>query len=398
MPGAIGTPDGCTDDKFALLTEDNCPMKYNPDQSDDDCDGDSVSKEIDVDDDDDGLIEIHYLEDLDYVRYNLAGTSYKTSATASGNTSGLPAGGLNGYELARSLDFNEPTSYRSGVVNTNWTTGMGWEPIGDESNPFNAIFNGNGKQIKNLMINRNTVYIGLFGYIASDSLVHALGLVNAQVGYKGRSFSAVGALAGRSDGTIVAANAVGGMATGNADIDSIETIGGLVGENSGMIIASYATGDINGFDGSDVLGGLVGCNNKTIVASYAMGDVIGGVGERNDWVGGLVGQNGNCFDPFVSAMVVATYATGNTNGSMGIGNKVGGLMGRNLDTFTASYATGFVDSGSNRNNNLGADGLVGENVVSTNGEFNASIRQAMVLVMYYSGTDAVVTDIEGFDI
>ena len=33
----------------------------------------------------------------------------------------------NGYELARSLDFNDAGSYASGQVNTNWTRGAGFD-------------------------------------------------------------------------------------------------------------------------------------------------------------------------------------------------------------------------------------------------------------------------------
>ena len=45
-----------------------------------DADGDRVANDVDVDDDNDGLIEINFLEDLDYVRHDLAGTSYDDEA------------------------------------------------------------------------------------------------------------------------------------------------------------------------------------------------------------------------------------------------------------------------------------------------------------------------------
>ena len=76
-----------------------------------DIDNDGILNLFDVDDDNDGLIEINTLDELDNIRHNLAGTSYKTSAADPGNMNGAPAGGLNGYELARDLDFNDPTSY-----------------------------------------------------------------------------------------------------------------------------------------------------------------------------------------------------------------------------------------------------------------------------------------------
>ena len=45
---------------------------------------------------------------------------------------GAPGSGLKGYELVRGLDFNDPASYASGMVNTDWTMESGWLPIGDK--------------------------------------------------------------------------------------------------------------------------------------------------------------------------------------------------------------------------------------------------------------------------
>ena len=92
----------------------------------DDTDGDTFPDIVDVDDDNDGLIEIHFLEDLDNMRHDLAGTSYKTNAGDSGSTAGAPSTRLKGYELARSLDFQDDESYADTAANkNNWTTGEG---------------------------------------------------------------------------------------------------------------------------------------------------------------------------------------------------------------------------------------------------------------------------------
>ena len=92
--------------------------------------------DLDVDDDNDGLIEIHNLDMFNHIRYNLAGTSYKTGTDATDNRMGAPEaatknctratmdGGkslyLCGYELTRDLDFAEGASYASGSVNNDW--------------------------------------------------------------------------------------------------------------------------------------------------------------------------------------------------------------------------------------------------------------------------------------
>ena len=58
---------------------------------------DRISLGVDVDRNDNGLIEIDSQLDLHYMRYNLKGTSYKTSSTTSvGNSFGLSRQGLQG--------------------------------------------------------------------------------------------------------------------------------------------------------------------------------------------------------------------------------------------------------------------------------------------------------------
>ena len=357
-----------------------------------DDDNDGVFNSIDVDDDNDGLIEINFLEDLDFVRHNLAGTSYDDEADDGlgneGATDGAPTGttgtacdgittttNLCGYELARSLDFDEAASYRSGRVNAAWTGGAGWTPIGS----LEAIFEGNGHTIADLRVARGDTIIfgdisvgrsGLFSSIGGDGVVRRLTLRNAQVSYTGSAISVinVGSLAGSSSGTIMAVSVIGGTVSGG-DGDG-DTVGGLVGVNStggvfrggfiveviGTITDSYASGAINGGDGdSDSVGGLVGDNfGGTITASYATGRVDGGDGGEDE-VGGLVGSN------YGDGTITASYATGDVDGGDGSFNDVGGLVGWNFEegTITASYATGDVDGGDGSFNDVG--GLVGQN-------------------------------------
>ena len=120
----------------------------------------TVAQSADYDTDDDGLIEISNLEQLDAIRYDTNGDD---AADIAGNRSvyarlfsgishmtGCPSGGCKGYELTRSLDFDDTSSYASGAVNSHWTTGSGWYPV-DECN---AIFEGNGYTISNLLSKR----------------------------------------------------------------------------------------------------------------------------------------------------------------------------------------------------------------------------------------------------
>ena len=135
----------------------------------------------DIDRDDDGLIEICDIEGLNAIRYQLDGTGYRTSTDTTKITTGCKAGGCNGYELVRDLDFNDDASYSSTANKVIYTVDdyedsadSGWQPIGyytddgDDDNDyqlFNSLFEGNGHTISNLMINRSDAdyAVGLFG-------------------------------------------------------------------------------------------------------------------------------------------------------------------------------------------------------------------------------------------
>ena len=284
----------------------------------------------DIDQDNDGLIEICDLEGLNAIRYQLNGTGYKASAEATTITTGCADGGCKGYELMTDLDFWDDASYSSTSNKIIWTTGAGWEPIGyyknySDKKLFNAIFEGNSHTISNLMINRpNTNSVGLFGYIKSDSGVTDIGLLNINikgnddVGGLAGTGDYVGGLVGYNRGSVTNSYATGSVA-GTGDY-----VGGLVGRNRGSVTNSYATGTVTG---NDWVGGLVGYNNEgDITNSYATGTVTG-----NDGVGGLVGVN--------SGYVTNSYATGAVTGT---GYNTGGLVGLNGGSVTNSYATGTV--------------------------------------------------------
>ena len=304
-----------------------------------DADRDGVADAVDVDDDNDGLIEIRNLDMLANVHNNLAGTSYDDTddratpdtgtddfydcddetPTSKGSFCGAPktltgtacpsgstdvdphatnTAYLCGYELASNLDFADDDSYA-----TDSTNKVAWRP--NNSNPdnatnagfpgiasadgtgsFSAIFEGNGLYIRHLYMRSNAAYVGFFRRNTKN--IKNLGLLKANV-YSTNS-------------TIV---------------------GALVGSNteSGKIVACYSTGTVSSTGGSGATtGGLVGANNGTIIASYSM-NTVKSDGGHFDNVGGLVGYH-------ALGAIIASYATGSVNGGGGDNEYVGGLVGR----------------------------------------------------------------------
>ena len=353
-----------------------------------------VFETIVVDKDGDGLIDIYDLTMLHHMRYDLDGSHYKTNTHDSGSTNGCPGGQCEGYELVYNLSFDadgdgitwsgSDGSYTLDEGDNHqlyFNVGAGgWEPIGDLSNPFTAIFDGRGFTITGLGVSRDSgSNFGMFACI-SNAQIRGLGLVSNLAAYTGNEIGRyvgglIGLLIGSSitnsytTGTTYRSGSngiVGGLVgyqsngniiacytTGNTDRGSgiWGTIGGLVGyQKGGNITACYATGNINESTGfAFSVGGLVGYQKKgNITACYATGNVNGVSGQSSS-TGGLVGyQNeGN---------ITACYATGNVKGS-GLGSGVGGLVGSQYGgNITANYATGDVSSDGG---NVRIGGLVG---------------------------------------
>ncbi|MDD4261165.1 MAG: X2-like carbohydrate binding domain-containing protein, partial [Syntrophaceticus schinkii] len=211
---------------------------------------------------------------------------------------------------------------------SSYHTDGGWIPIGVSGSSFTGTFNGNGKTISNLTINRSTTdYVGLFGVTGATAQIQNMKLENTNV--TGKQYT--GALVGRNEGTITDSYATGAV-TGAGTY-----VGGLVGFNTKAISGSYTTGTVNG---QQRTGGLAGENGGTITNSYATGAVTG----AGTYVGGLVGFN--------TKAISGSYTTGTVNGK----KRTGGLAGENKGTSTICYATGAVTSADDY-----VGGLVGYN-------------------------------------
>ena len=295
--------------------------------------------DTDIDKDNDGLIEVSNIETLNAMRYQLDGSGLRWSTAAEVITTGCAVGGCNGYELTRDLDFNDVASYRDFANMGLWTTGAGWQPIGNAEHPFTAIFKTNNSStpntIFNLRINRaNESHVGLLGRIGSSAEISGIGLLDAEVA----GHNQVGGLVGESAGGQISNSYVGGRIVGNGG-----EVGLLVGRSSGSITNSYANGEVSGE--ANGIGGLVGANRGEIANSYAMGSVVGGANN----VGGLVGDN-------MQGKISNCYTTGSVSGS----EDIGGLVGlSNLGTLVGNYVSGKA-SGTRY-----IGGLVGSNIGGT---------------------------------
>lgn len=270
------------------------------------------------------------------------------------------------YKLVNNLDFADDASYEDANGKDSHDvdddldkdetlkhaltdkTGKGFRPIGkigardgsyNDYGSFQGQFDGNGKTISNIYINRSdSDRIGLFGSTwvneNKNTCIKNLGLLDIDITGKEN----VGGILGSNQYAVIENCYTTGSVTGKTKV------GGVAGDNSGdfppaTIRRCYSSANItaigtgNGgrmqppMDG--YAGGILGKNECIIEDCYATGDVTG-----HKAIGGLVGKNGN------GKTIRNCYATGNVSGT----NYVGGVVGFNGSNSKIANTIAFNDS------------------------------------------------------
>ena len=267
-----------------------------------DFDGDGVRNDLDVDMDNDGLIEISTLQELDLMRYDLAGTSLN------GDSTGCPAAGCNGYELVADLDFDTNGNGVADAGDLFWNGGAGWEPI---PSLLNSQFNGNGHVIKNLNINREGDSIGLFSLI-KGSFVSNLKFHKPEIYASSYSFvEGVGTLAGHiEDSNVERVSAEEVSITKEYRVDQTGLLIGHIKATSGNTVQ---ISDIK-VSGSVVSEGLQWGNEIGGLAGYARAQDLNGIQITNidstievyggSNIGGIVGDARNVTIAFSNSEII----------------------------------------------------------------------------------------------
>lgn len=321
----------------------------------------------------------------------------------------------------------------------NWNSGKGFDPVGNNNGagPFTGNFNGDGKTISNLYINRvndqsgqqegDEEFVGLFGYIQNGD-AYDVNLTSAKV----RGFYNVGGLAGILDNSNIDAvnvnmdvatndclvgghcvwaryGANGGGIVGNSVNNSNITgsnsagpvkgsgitIGGIVGHaESGTLIQNVNSS--SHIDGGYDVGGIVGrLDSSDLVDSHATGDILAQTDDNKpgDAGGGLAGSS-------IDSTILDSSATGSVEGR----DNLGGLVGYTDNSIIISSTS----SGSTVEGNSGIGGFAGftanteiSDSQSTVGDISAisSMAGGFVGYAYCSSTfiqDTASANVNGF--
>ena len=200
-----------------------------------------------------------------------------------------------------------------------------WTPI----SIFDGTFDGNGKTIKGLVVNKGTEYYA--GFIAINyGTVKNLTLRDAKI----TGGNSVGAVAGDNRYTIENCHV-----TGESKITGGIKVGGVAGVNSDMIACHVAKGcEVSG---QEKVGGIAGDNSSgTIKGCYALCSLTG-----NNMVGGI---SGYCLVSGFEARFTACYS----KCSYGSGTDIGGIVG--YDENAAKYSACYWQEAENCSKGVGS--------------------------------------------
>ena len=301
--------------------------------------GVEISGRRNADSDGDGLIEIYTAEMLDKIRHDLAGTSYKTSASDAGNTDGCPAvvngsGGCNGYELMADIDLlslldtngngsidttmegidknadgdTTDTGEQIIVIDTKTGQDTSWVPIGDNSartntSRFTSTFEGNNHTIANLwvvVISSSDADAGLFGATGGTATIRNVGVISGSIhSSSSNNFSYSGGLVGSSASSFLTItnsyfSGSGGVSSSSSSSPSSSSSGGLVGYGNTVSITNsyFSGGGVSSSSASSSSGGLVGWAQSTLTVTnsyFSRGGVSSSAYSSGSSSGGLVG-------------------------------------------------------------------------------------------------------------
>jgi|GEM_PF-2401158 len=253
---------------------------------------------------------------------------------------------------------------------SSYSTGAGWEPIGTDASPFTGTFDGNDYLIRNLFIDRDITYSGLFGY-ALNATLQNIRLLDVDIT---GSVYFLGALVGMAYSTEIMGSSVSSIFAPGIDnnmvfaTDSGGLVGYLVG-NGAAIKNSYAAIDVSAVRGA---GGLLGFSEPTadgIESSFASGSVT----TSNIYAGGLVNS--------LRTNLHNSYSIGNVMGT----SNIGGLAGETVLSYSgytidSSFQTGTVTATGRAGRFIG--NYFGPNLV-TDLIYNSSVNVTLPEIGYY---------------
>lgn len=212
------------------------------------------------------------------------------------------------YELMNDIDLSSITD---------------WEPIGNSSEAFTGVLEGNGYSIKNLDINSETDSVGLF-YNIENAEIKDLTIENAKINIDTTKAISAGILSGQSSNSFIDNCETIGTITVNSE-DNVD-IGGIVGLNWANSKAELE------------FVGIRNCSNNVNI------NVMGLSGSKNTvkhiYVGGIAGKSYASI--IQSSNEGNIFLSNNDKDALIVNTSGGGICGYTSGGINDCYNTGTV--------------------------------------------------------
>ena len=312
------------------------------------------------------------------------------------------------FLLMRDLDFESASSYTNanrtdyGDINgnntvepliTELTTGKGFTPIGNRTNPYFGNFDGGYHRIDNLheYISIEGIDGGLFGRIGDSAVSNLTVSGEVEIDVTNTNGSGIVSAAINESSIINCHNEVN--VTSNYGSYSMGGVAGAVvtGEHSLTISNCTNSGNITGASNT---GGVIGYNGGTLSInnSYNTGAVTNALGNN---IGGVLGADGN-------ASCTTTLSNVYNDGDLTLGGTVsslsttGGIMGKvsGSMTLTNSHNNGKVINNRDTGEKLVA-GLIGFVLGSANISHSYNIGMIRNAVTEWTSGDKYAAGLVG---
>ena len=192
-----------------------------------------------------------------------------------------------------------------------WDDGKGFSPIGDSGNPFIGNFDGNGKAVKGLYIDRTLDQIGIFA-VAEGARIVNLGIEDGRIG--GNVSVAAGGIVGEARSVEI----IDSWFSGRIETMGDGAIGGLAGiltisAADSKLAGAWVAGRIESSGDAAVAGGVIGKTSPSTAAIEFEG--VWSVAEvMAVTVGGVIGEHARPVIDFSRSSLVTAYWSVETSG------------------------------------------------------------------------------------
>ena len=240
-----------------------------------------------------------------------------------------------------------------------WNGGSGFAQIGDcgpdkicdnaDDRPFTGAFDGKGKKVSGIFLNRLEYSTGMFGRTSAAASISNLILEDVNFS----SYGTAGGLVGKNYGSI-------SNVTVDGNVYGTGYVGGIAGTNYGSITRCRFEGLVSDRSGKSGLVGNVGGIAGYTATGISRCSFSGSVVSRYNYVGGIAGYVSGA-----GTSINDSYSEGSVVSSLGDPRVIGGIAGFTAGPINRCYSSAAVSG----TNNIG--GLVGRTSAAVSSSFSA---------------------------